>query len=321
MNREGDEGGPDDGAAEGGESETQGGEGATEKDNVIAFPGARVRAVPTTAEGAAATDDEAEGQGVGEAESAAEASAAEAGMTLDAFERAVRSAVREKLGENPEGRPQGADELVAQVFSALTGKDAKTALAEVRQRLAEPLTPGGGNEPADVIDLGAVREARQKASLESAQKIGGALRDTFNQFLANLAERQGMRGEITLDAAFFKQHGTSLLGNLFQGLASALMQQNRPQASGPAATDEGPAARAAGIEGEAGESETVGDADAPTASEAGGEGEAATSEGQDTAKQAGKDTRAVQVKLDLGSILAGLFRRREPPPPSEPTQD
>lgn len=214
----------------------------------------------------------------------------EPGMTLDAFERAVRSAVREKLGDNNESRPQGADELVAQVFSALTGKDAKTALSEVRQRLAEPFQQDDPREDGDVIDLGAVREARQRASLESAQKIGGAIKDTFSQFLATLAQRQGMTGEITLDASFFKQHGSTLLGNLFQGLASALMQQSRPQAATPPAAPVSDASADAGADG----------TPAP-------EGTPASEPTKPV------EPRAVQVKLDLGSILAGLFRRRDTP--------
>lgn len=272
MNREGNEDGPDDGAAD-----TEAGES---RDNVIAFPGARVRPVPTPAPEvtpAVETPDERPPE--------------EPGMTLDAFERAVRSAVREKLGETTnEGRPQGADELVAQVFSALTGKDAKTALSEVRQRLAEPVHADDGQQEGDVIDLGAVREARQRASLESAQKIGGAIKDTFSQFLATLAQRQGMSGEITLDAAFFKQHGSSLLGSLFQGLASTLMQQSKPGAPPPPAT--------------------VSDAPVPTE----GAAPAETSTSSEPPKPA-VEPRAVQVKLDLGSILAGLFRRRDPVDP------
>jgi len=276
MNREGNDGGPPD-EPEVTTPDTEHAE--ADSDNVIAFPAARVRQVPPPEPasgdaGVAAPPDDSAGS-------------AEPGMTLDAFERAVRSAVREKLGESGDGRPQGADELVAQVFSALTGKDAKTALSEVRQRLAEPLSAQEGGSDGDVIDLGAVREARQRASLESAQKIGSAIKDTFSQFLANLAQRQGMSGEITLDAAFFRQHGSSLLGNLFQGLASTLMQQAKPAppTSGePAPTPDTPPA----------------DPDASPSDPA----------------TPPVEPRAVQVKLDLGSILAGLFRRRDPPPES-----
>lgn len=257
------------------------GEDTTEPvDNVIAFPGARVRPVPSEAPAPEVADEATR-------EAAAEdRPVEEPGMTLDAFERAVRSAVREKLGDSPE-RPQGADELVAQVFSALTGKDAKTALSEVRQRLAEPATVDEGND-GDVIDLGAVREARQRASLESAQKIGSAIKDSFSQFLATLAQRQGARGtgEITLDASFFKQHGSALLGNLFQGLAATLMQQQKPAAPAPTPPSE-PAAE--------------------------GTEPAAAAPGADEPKAA--EPRQVQVKLDLGSILSGLFRKRDTPEP------
>lgn len=255
-------------------------------DNIIAFPGARVRAVPPPPEDPVPAEGNA----------AEERPSEDHGMTLDAFERAVRSAVREKLGDSPDGsRPQGADELVAQVFSALTGKDAKTALSEVRQRLSEPLQPTEEPPEGDVIDLGAVREARQRATVESAQKIGGAIKDTLGQFIANLAQRQGMSGEITLDSSFFRQHGSALLGNLFQGLASALMQQNLPKPAG--SPPEAPAPEP---------SATTSEATTPTTTTSTTPGEGPTT--------TAPEPRQVQVKLDLGSILAGLFRRREPPP-------
>jgi hypothetical protein len=230
----------------------------------------------------------------------------ESGMTLDAFERAVRNAVADKLGDDvPGSPPRGADELVAQVFSALTGKDAKSALSEVRARLAEPSAFIDTRGDASVIDLSAVREARQKQSLEAASKLGGALKDTFAQFLGNLAQRPGQSGEITLDANFFKQHGPSLLGNIFQSLASAFMQQARQGVQPDAGTHAEPAAAHTHTHTEAATpSETTApasSADAPSA----------------TPPPA---NAPVQVKLDLGSLLSGLFRRMvsKPPDPNGP---
>jgi len=226
----------------------------------------------------------------------------ESGMTLDAFERAVRNAVADKLGDDvPGSPPRGADELVAQVFSALTGKDAKSALSEVRARLAEPNAFVDTRGDASVIDLSAVREARQKQSLEAASKLGGALKDTFSQFLVNLAQKPGQSGQITLDAGFFKQHGPSLLGSIFQNLASAFMQQARQ-----------------GMQPEAG---TSPEAPAPaTANPTEAPPNTATA-APDPAAPAATPPPAntpVQVKLDLGSLLSGLFRRMVPKPP-EPT--
>jgi len=234
----------------------------------------------------------------------------ESGMTLDAFERAVRNAVADKLGDDvPGSPPRGADELVAQVFSALTGKDAKSALSEVRARLAEPSGFVDTRGDASVIDLSAVREARQKQSLEAASKLGGALKDTFAQFLGNLAQRPGQSGEITLDANFFKQHGPSLLGNIFQSLASAFMQQARQGVQPEAGPTQGPAAPASPPPAEA---TTPAAEPAPTAPNA------------DAPAAPPPPNTPVQVKLDLGSLLSGLFRRMvakppEPPAPTPPT--
>jgi len=303
MNRDGDlPGQPTDPA---GDEAGSTGAQADKADNVIQFPGARLRAAPPIepAPDAASMNppDAADGAEAASAGAAPEGEA-DAGMTLDAFERAVRSAVRDKLGE---GQPQGADELVAQVFSALTGKDAKTALAEVRQRLSEPIgseTPG--DFAGDVIDLSAVRDARQRANLDAAKQIGGALKDSFNQFLAGLARRPGVGTEITLDAAFFKQHGPSLLGNLFQGLAAALMSQARPPGAQPPAVAPEPTPSADQAPPEA-----------PSTGEAASNG----SNEPSPSAQAGPSPQ-VQVKVDLGSILAGLFRRRTPPPEGTPPE-
>lgn len=301
--------------------------------NVIAFPKAKVDKVDPTAQAAGAeasntapgsdTAHEAdaphapgEPQAPGETQEPQEPQ--EPTMTLDAFERAVRAAVRDKLGDEPSSPPRGADELVAQVFSALTGKDAKSALAEVRSRLAEPLggtdSPDDGEGPegmnADVIDLATIREARQKQSIEAASKVGHAIKDTLSGFISTLAQRQGHTGEITLDTNFFKQHGPTLLGNLFQSLAASFMQQARsnlspnsppPEAAPTGASSQDAPAAPAAPEAEPGSTETP--ASPPETTEA----------------QA-RPAQPVQVRLDVGSLLSGLFKRlgRPAQPPDEP---
>lgn len=296
MNRDGDEPGqPPEGEARPAPVDE-----ATAADNVIPFPGARVRAAPPTEPSSAAPTDLGAGPDGGA--SGASEGDDEPGMTLDAFERAVRSAVRERLGD---GQPQGADELAAQVFSALTGKDGPSALAEVRQRLSEPA--GGARSEdapaADVIDLSAVREARERANLEAARQIGGALKETFNQFLAGLARRPGAGDELTIDASFLKQHGPSLIGNLFQGLAAALLQQARPAGQQPAAAAPEPSQAAAPTP--PAQAATPSEPDAPP-------GAAPASDAP--------PPRQVQIKLDLGSLLTSLFRRREPPSEGPPPE-
>jgi len=250
-------------------------------------------------------------------------------MTLDAFERAVSRAVQSKLGDEappPRGRPGGADELVASVLGALTGKDAKSALQEVRSRLAgaEPTEPGG----AQVIDLQAARAARQRATEppDVSGRIGGVIKDTFNRFLGDYAQRHGGSGHITIDAAFLRDNGPEILGHLFQGLAGALL----PGASGAATTR-------APDEPEGGAGEPEGGADAATAELAadpepdgahaarrepgqeedggGGEGDGPGAIAETSGEGATRTPPApdVKVKVDLGSILAGLLRRRPPP--------
>lgn len=269
-------------------------------DNVIAFPKAKAGASDKT--GTADVDaapESAETPVAAEPADDAEAPT----MTLDAFERAVRAAVRDKLGDEPSSPPRGADELVAQVFSALTGKDARSALAEVRSRLSEPLdeqdetgsqAPG---EAGDVIDLAAIREARQKQSLEAGNLVGHAIKDTLSGFISTIVQRQGHTGEVTLDANFFKQHGPTLLGNLFQSLAASFMQQARSNLSpGSPPPKAEPAPPAPPEEGST-------EAQAPP-----------TERTEDPAKPA----QPVQVRLDVGSLLSGLFKRLGRPPQPNP---
>jgi hypothetical protein len=270
-------------------------------DNVIAFP-IRREAEADPADAKPKTDKPGESDAADAAETSSEPAAEtlasdEPSMTIDAFERAVRAAVQDRLGDDPGSPPRGADELVAQVFSALTGKDARSALAEVRSRLAEPSGfVDTRDTDADVIDLGAVREARQKQSLDAATKVGSAIKDTLSGFLSNLAQRQGQT-ELTLDASFFKQHGPTLLGNLFQSLASAFMQQARSNLT----PDPAPSP------------------DANQASAAPPEAAPEASADSDTVKPSATAQPPVQVRLDLASILSGLFRRVSRPPQPEGT--
>ncbi|MFO0749872.1 MAG: hypothetical protein U1F43_30005 [Myxococcota bacterium] len=268
---------------------------------VIQWPGTRAP-TPTT-EGREATTppdattaDAAVAKPPTEGASASGTTANADEMTMDAFEAAVRRAVHDKLGVDvPQFPPRGADELVAQVLSALSGKDPKAALAEVREHLAN----AGQHEPAgaDIIDLSAAREARKKVSTETTQRVSGALKDTFNQFLANLSASQGNRTEIVLDTQFFKEHGSSLLGSLFQGLASALLSNAKPGEPAPP-----PAPPAAA-----------------TPTEPSAETPSATTETPAPEPAPVKEPVQVNVKVDFASIFQGLFRRRAPTPPPTTT--
>ena len=220
--------------------------------------------------------------------------------SVDAFEAAVRRALYEKLAPEPAGPdvprfpPRGADDLVAQVYSALSGKDPSVALSEVRDQLAQRVANQEAHEhTADIIDLAAAREARKQAAGETSQKLGGAIKDTFNQFIANMSALNAHRSEVVLDSQFFKEHGPSLLGSLFQGLAAALLKTSaQPPTTAPA-----PASEAV-------ESPTP---EPPSSDE--------------VVSEAPASPVQVNVKVDFASILAGLFRRRPNTPPPEPPSE
>ena len=266
-------------------------------------------------------------------------------LTLDAFERAVSRAVHEKLastGAEPSNLPpQGADELVASVLGALTGKNARAALDEVREHLAASKSPPEEHAGADIIDLQAAREARRRpAQSETAGKIGEVLKDTVNAFLGDVACQTGC-ATVNIDAAFLKTHGNALLGSLFQGLAQALLPQvaklqgfplGPTPGRGPVDVDE-LAEWEDGV-GADDESAATAKAEAPAEPKAEAPAEApatppvaapqSTAAPQpagtpftDTAAAQGGQPRArdlnVSVKIDLGSILANLFTRRPKP--------
>lgn len=248
-------------------------------------------------------------------------------LSVDAFEAAVTRAVKDKLGsagappEQP-GAPRGADELVASVIGALSGKDARTALSEVRAALKQQeVDTGGGGK---VIDLDAARRARDKQPPgdDIGSRIGETLKNTLNGFFANYAQQHGSTGRIDIDADFMKKNGPELLGNLFSGLASALL---KPQSAPPAPnvvtrwqTELGPEVEldpeAAAARDRAAEAEAGGAA--PEGDEAAGDATVAASAPEPAAGGEAPPTQ-VQVKVDLGSILAGIFRRRPPPKPPE----
>ncbi|TNF32947.1 MAG: hypothetical protein EP329_09020 [Deltaproteobacteria bacterium] len=268
-------------------------------------------------------------------------------LTLDAFEKAVSRKIHERFAgdgapeaeaeaEAPATTPQGADELVASMLGALTGKDARTALDEVRAKLAAgPEAPPAPEERggAEVIDLAAAREKRQqKEPSEAATRVGGVLMDTVNAFLEDYARKAG-KSEVQIDATFLKTHGNALLGNLFQGLAQALLPQlgkamseagvSLPKGVGPVDVDElarweaeAEARKEAGETESAGASEIVSEragesAGVSESAEANAEADAsaqAEAEADVGARRPGKTD--LSIKVDLGSILANLFARR-----------
>lgn len=244
------------------------------KDNIIAFPQVR-RAAPAEPPPELNTDL-----------SQVEASDTQDG--LDAFERAVRQAVSDKLGSST---PRGADELVAQVFSALTGRDEQSALEEVRARLDE-------ENNGKIIDFNSFREAREREAQDASARVKVALKEGFQQLMTSIAARapQGAGGEIKLDAQFLKQHGNAILSNLFANLATALGQSvHAPKAGGTQSSDE---------------AIKTTDDDALQPAQAPADAPVVTP--QDTN---GASATPVQVKLDLGSLLGAFFRKMTKVPP------
>lgn len=206
----------------------------------------------------------------------------------DAFDAAVKRALEAREpGPGAEGAadaPRSAEEVVARVVSALSGTGAEEALAAVRARVGAP-----------VIDLQAAREARQK-SAEASPELGRLVSEAFRTFVKDLAQREG-KAEVVLDGAFFRQHGTELLGSLFKGLAGALTQPPRPP--DPTSMTEGAPRRPGPSEREPGEVEQ--------------------------APPGGDAPHEVRIRVDLGSLIKSLFTRRSEPPreptPPEPDRD
>lgn len=269
-------------------------------------------------------------------------------LTLDAFEKAVSRKIHERLGAAPQqdepaatrpGAGQGADELVASVLGALTGKDARTALSEVREKLAAgPDAPPDEARGADIIDLQAARDARRRpAPTESASRIGDVLKDTVTAFMADYACETGC-DTVSIDGAFLKTHGNALLGSLFQGLAQALLPQVAQLTGAPTSpikkADPGPVdvdeladweaaaaetpPSAAGTAATGAPPEVAEGADNaalqhPKAPETPTESSTTPAPAKATAGAAAPRPGTVSINVDVGNILANLFARRPKP--------
>jgi hypothetical protein len=212
-----------------------------------------------------------------------------------------------------------AEDLVVKTLSSITGRDPADLLKELRAREAaehaahqERRTEEGAREAGQVIDLGAVRAARERAQHGGGAELGGVAREAFRAVMDALAKLQPEGGELVIDRDFVKAHGPTLLGSVLETVGKALLGQKAPA---------GPRAAAADINDEADDgAEEHGDdgATAPT-------GE--TPDDTDTTPSPPPPARPVEVRFDLGSLAVGLLSRlgmfrgtigsAEPGPPAD----
>lgn len=183
--------------------------------------------------------------------------------------------------EANEGPKDEAEALVIKALASITGREPADIIRDIRAR-EEAAQAEGNDEPSNVVDLNAVREARQKAHTDSGIDLGEVFRTGFRAVMDQLAQQRPAGGEIVIDADFMRQNGTRILGNVFQSLSRAFLDKpadSPPPGDAQPSVDSGHAAN---------------------------EPAAAASEPHDTRPE---PQRPVEVRLDLGSIAMSLLDR------------
>jgi hypothetical protein len=202
-------------------------------DNVIAFPSQESRSAP---EGRVTSGASPPSQFF---------DAPAAPLTIAALEDAVRKAVAQRADLDEKERPGAADELVAQVVSALAGRDVSAALAEARTRSSarerearSPVAPEGADRAQGTREPD---DERTEAPTDPISQFTTLVREGISQFLSGFAERTREPNDLASELTFLRQQGPVLLGHLLQGLASTLLQPAKgpePESPAPTSVDE-----------------------------------------------------------------------------------
>ncbi len=206
-----------------------------------------------------------------------------------------------KRGTEPEGPPASdAEDLVVKALSSITGRDPADLLRELRAREAAERAEGQGESRRDgpsgtgkVIDLGAVRAARERAHQEGGAELGGVAREAFRAVMDALARLQPQGGELVIDRDFVRAHGPTLLGSVLETVGKALLGRDDE------ATDASPAPAAEPME----------DTDDAQTGEVGAQPEGSADEVEAIPETVASPPRPVEVRFDLGSLAIGLLSR------------
>jgi hypothetical protein len=219
----------------------------------------------------------------------------------------------------PEGPRDEAEALVVKALASITGREPDDIIREIRAR--ESGDEGGDADddhtrdeapPENVIDLNAVREARQghAAAHEANAELGELFRAGFRAVMDELSEIRPGGGELVIDAAFMREHGPRLLGSVFSSLGRAFLAKNQPS---PEPEPLRPA-ETASVETPNREDTTDEPSDFDTTAR--------------TESAAERHARPVEIRVDFGSLAMTLLSRlgvfggrASTPPPAPPTPE
>jgi hypothetical protein len=108
-------------------------------------------------------------------------------------------------------------------------KDDEKKPAPKRRKSAYKL-PEPKEEPAPVIDLDEVREAKDEkvAAALSEGRIGDALKDAVRNYVVTHIVPEGQEGgevNVDVDGDFLKEHGVQLISSVFQQMVGSLVPE------------------------------------------------------------------------------------------------
>ena len=228
-------------------------------------------------------------------------------LPVDDLKRGVQDVMLQLFGSLAKGMQQAAG-AAPPAADAPEAPPATTAEEPHQARGAEATAePGGGEDEADVIDLGEERRRRQTEREPSPfeRQVGSNVRETLDGFLREAAERRGATGgTVNVDLGFLKDEGPALLGSMFGALARSFEPLLKPRSfevTVPGGADD--ASRAGGDpEDHVPGAPQTSTSEAEASPEAPDE-RAATAEGG-----AGAGPAPIKLKVDLGGIFGGLFK-------------
>lgn len=244
------------------------------------------------------------------------ATAATAAETAESFKKAASQILHDRFGiPLTESGEVDVSKLNVQEIQAQAPNLIVGLLDAFTQKLKTSLDVGAGvssGEGGQVIDLEARKAAATQAPAEGSgvsllspelqNKLGGKIKEAFNQYVEQNVEARNAEGgiDVNVDLDFIRQHGKPMMSSIIRSLAEVILPKGELDI--PAALKKTFSAQIS--------------TDAPAAPAAEGS-EAAPAEGSGAAPAA-ESKQGVSVKLNVANILKNLFTPKPAGTPAAP---